>query len=91
MFRRSNKRKLKEELEKQIMPASCVIVIAGMYVNYREWIQEEIKIAKKYGKPIIAVKPRGNQKLPTFIQENADKIVGWNANSIIDAIKKLCK
>ena len=37
------KRTLKKELEKQVKPSSCVIVIAGMYSHYREWIQEEIK------------------------------------------------
>jgi len=83
------KRTLKKELEKQVKPSSCVIVIAGMYSHYREWIQEEIKMAKRYKKPIIAVKPRGNLIMPTVITNNADEVVGWNTNSIVNAIKRL--
>jgi hypothetical protein len=83
------KRTLKKELEKQVKPSSCVIVIAGMYANYRYWIKEEIKTAKKYNKPILAVKPRGNSVMPTIITSYANKVVGWNTSSIIKAIKEL--
>jgi hypothetical protein len=47
-----------------------------MYVNYRHWIQKEIDIAKKLSKPIIAVKPWENTKIPVEVQICADEIVG---------------
>ncbi|EPU0963626.1 TIR domain-containing protein, partial [Klebsiella pneumoniae] len=36
--------------------------------------------------PVIAVKPRGAERIPVIIQENADVIVGWNSNSIVNNI-----
>jgi len=85
---KEGKNKLKKELEEQIRPVHIVIVLAGMYVNYREWIQTEINIALKYKKPIIGIKPRGHQRIPKQIQDVACDIVGWNKKSIEKAIKK---
>jgi hypothetical protein len=82
-------RELEEALYNQIRPASVVIILAGMYANYRKWIQKEIDIAVEMGKPIIAVAPRGSQRMPQAVQEVADEIVGWNTASIVDAIRRL--
>jgi len=82
-------RELEEALRNQIRPASAVIILAGMYAHYRAWIQKEIDIAREMGKPIIAVRPRGGQRMPQEVQEVADEIVGWNTASIVDAIKRL--
>jgi len=82
------KRKLIAELRKQIQPVHIVIVLAGMYVNYREWIQKEIEIALNYGKPIVGVKPWGQERVPQIIQEVSCELVGWNTNSIVQAIKR---
>ncbi|HZK61317.1 MAG TPA: TIR domain-containing protein, partial [Anaerovoracaceae bacterium] len=57
-------KELEEALERQIKAASVVIVPAGMYASHREWIQKEIQIAKKLGKPIVAVRPWGSNKMP---------------------------
>lgn len=59
-----------------------------MYYNYREWMQFEIDYAKEKNKPIIAVKPHGNKTIPKEIQDCADIVVGWNTNSIVNAIRK---
>ena len=50
---------LRRALDRQISPVNCFLVIAGMYVNYREWIQEELDIAARYGKPVVAISPNG--------------------------------
>jgi hypothetical protein len=50
---------LREALDRQIRPVNCFLVISGMYVNYRRWIQQEIEIAKRYRKPIVGVVPQG--------------------------------
>jgi hypothetical protein len=52
----NDKKKLKEELDGQISPASVVIVISGMYVAYSDWIDYEIDTAVSYGKYIIGGK-----------------------------------
>jgi hypothetical protein len=50
------------------------------------------RYCQKNGIPIIAVKPRGAERIPLIIQNNADVIVGWNSdsivNNIIEAIEK---
>lgn len=83
----NDKKKLKEELDGQISPASVVVVISGMYVAYSDWIDYEIDTAVSYGKYIIGLKPWGQERIPTKVSDNADIIVGWNKKSLIDAVK----
>jgi hypothetical protein len=85
------KKELIDALYNQIRPTNVVIVLAGMYVPYREWIQKEIDIALELGKPIIGVVPWGSTKVPRAIQDVADEIVGWNTRSITDAIRRVSK
>jgi len=79
---------LEDELRNQIRPVHAVIVLAGMYVAYREWIQTEIEIAKAMEKPIIGVRPRGNERVPVAVSEAAKEVVGWKTSSIVAAIRK---
>lgn len=80
------KNKLKEALKGQISPASKVIVLAGMYVAYSDWIDFEIDTAVVYNKYIIGVEPWGQERVPNKVSNNADQMVGWNKNSVINAI-----
>lgn len=80
------KKKLKEELKGQISPASLVIVISGMYVAHSYWIDFEIDTAVGHSKYIIGLKPWGQERVPAKVQDNADIMVGWNKNSLINAI-----
>lgn len=79
---------LTEELRGQIRPVNCVLIISGMYVSYSYWIQKEIDISLEYNKPIIGIKPWGNEKVPTAVSNVAKEIVGWNTSSIVSAIRK---
>lgn len=87
-LRTSTNAELEAALIRQIRPVNIVIVLAGMYVNYREWIQREMNIAKTLNKPIIGIKPWGNLVTPIIVQTTVKEIVGWNTNSIINAIRK---
>ena len=82
---------LEEALKKQINPASVVIVIAGMYANYSDWIEFEVEYSQEKNKPIIVVDPRGQERTPVYLQNVATKIVKWNTSSIIEAIKEVTK
>jgi len=79
---------LREALDRQIKPINCFIIVAGMYVNYRKWIQEEIDIAKAYNKPIIGVVPWGQERTPVEVQNAAKEMVAWQTSSIVAAIRK---
>ena len=50
-----NKFKLQEDLTAQIRPASCVIILSGMYAAHSGWIEYEINEAVRMGKYIIGV------------------------------------
>lgn len=64
----AGKSKLIEELDQQIKPVNCVLVLAGMYAAHSDWIEQEIKIANKYNKPIIGVKPWGQERIPWIVE-----------------------
>lgn len=74
-------------LERQIRPVNCVVVLAGMYVNYRDWMKAEIDIAQNFNKPIIGLIPRGQQRTPLEVQNAANQMVGWTTVSIVQAIR----
>lgn len=83
-------RALREAIAQQMESASCVLVLAGVYASYSKWIDKEIDIAKyNFFKPkkIIAIRPWGAERISNVVSEAADIIVGWNAESIVDAIR----
>lgn len=79
---------LTAEIQGQINPSSVVLVLGGLYVSYSSWIQYEIDYAKAKAKSIIGVTPRGATRTPKAVADAANIIVGWNTNSIVDAIRK---
>lgn len=79
--------KLKQAIEAKISGCSCVIVPAGLYVEYSKWIKIEIDMAVKHNKRIIGVKKFGAERCSTTVQDAADIIVGWNSKSIANAVK----
>lgn len=84
----NNKTALRRALRNQMRPTNCVLIISGMYAAYREWIQYEIDMAAEWGKPIIGVRPRGNQRVPTAVSSVASEMVGWYTPSITSAIRR---
>jgi hypothetical protein len=82
-------KELRNAIESKIKGTSCVIILAGVYSTYSKWINEEIQIANKYSKPIIAVEPWASEKTSSIVKSNAKKIVKWQSKSIVDAIKEL--
>ena len=83
-----NTRRLRGALDRQIRPASVVLVISGMYVNYRDWIQYEMDVAERYHKPVIGIHPWGAKRIPVVVRQVAATMVGWNTKSIVRAIRE---
>lgn len=81
------KNELKEKIKNRIASCSCVIILSGMYVSYSEWIDYEIDTAVELGKPIIGVKPWGQERIPKKVQDNADVMIGWNFESVVSAVR----
>ena len=82
-----SKKELKEKLRTRISLCSSIIILSGLYVSYSEWIDYEIDTALELGKPIIGVKPRGQERIPTKVSNNADVMVGWNSASVVQAVR----
>jgi len=84
-----SRQQLEQDLYDQIRPTSIVIILGGMYVPHHDWIQREIDIALEMDKPILGIAPWGSQVIPVAVQNSADEIVGWNTESIVNAIRRL--
>ncbi len=85
----NNDRELYDAIKQQVRYASAVIILAGVYSSYSKWIDKEIEIAQSLGKPIIAVEPYGAEKTSIKVKNSADKIVKWNTDSIVSAIREI--
>ena len=83
----SNDSQLKAAIRQQMQPASCVLILAGVYASYSKWINIEIDLAQSMGKKIIAIEPWGAEKTSARVKNAADIIVGWNTSSIVRAIR----
>jgi hypothetical protein len=68
---------------------------AGVFICYvspqtknSEWVNWEIEYAAKQGKRIVGVWAHGENEceIPQALKEYADALVGWNGDSIADAI-----
>lgn len=77
---------LQQAIFNQIARSHVVVIPSGMYATHSKWIQKEIDGAKVYKKPILAVNPWGQQRKAGVVLSNADEGVGWNKQSIINAI-----
>ena len=83
---------LKEAIKVQMQSCSVILILAGVYATYSRWINKEIDLAQNgfdTKKKIIAIEPWGSEKTSQVVKESADKVVKWQASSIIAAIKEL--
>ena len=83
----SNDYQLKEAIRRQMQPASCILILAGVYSTYSKWINIEIELAQSMGKKIIAIEPWGAERTSSKVKCAAHSIVRWNTDSIINAIR----
>lgn len=74
---------------RQMRPAQYIIILGGMYTAHSDWIRFELEEAHRMGKIIIGVRPWGQERMPQIIQELADEVVGWNRDSVINAVRRL--
>jgi len=75
-------------MTRQINPSQVVVVLGGMYAAHSSWIEYEIREAKRMKKPIVGVKPWGQERIPMIVQEASwCEPVGWNSASVVDAVR----
>ena len=87
-----NSQALYDSIKNQMSSCHVIIIMAGKYATFSTWINKEIRIAKnEFGtsKPILAIKPWASQQTSSVVKENADREVGWNSRSIVEAIRDI--
>ena len=85
---------IKRLLRMKMRWASQLIVVIGKETHTRSWVDWEIKAAHQLGKPIIGVYENGLREkvsLPENLEKYATSIVGWRADSVIDALEGNCQ
>lgn len=85
----STDNQLSQAIENKVRACSVVVIMAGVYSTHSKWINKEIEIAKRLGKPILAVKPFGSTNISTTVRGAANEVCNWSTESIISAIRRL--
>lgn len=84
-------KELYEAIVSRMRPCHIVVIMAGVYSTYSKWINKEIRAANKgflNPKPIIGVKPWGQTNVSSVVVENVDVLVGWNTESVVNAVRR---
>ena len=87
-----NQSELRAAIRRQMAPCHVVVVMAGVYATHSKWINIELDLAKngfRSEKPVLAIRPRGNRRISDAVREAADRVVAWNTESIVAAIRAL--
>src|SRR6185437_7604894 len=77
----SGDRALELAIRNKMRPCHVVLILGGVYASYSKWINKEIQLAKEFGKPIIGINLWGASNTSTVVQNNANTMVNWNADS----------
>ena len=80
---------IKSVIKQKLENSDVVIGMAGMYGSYSGWMKWKLETAKALKKPILAVIPWGQERTSQEVTNLADKIVRWNTESIVAAIREL--
>jgi len=82
---------IKRLLQRKMRWASQLIVVIGTETHARPWVNWEIEIAHKLGKPIIGVFENGLKDqvdMPANLEKYASsRVFGWRSESIIKALE----
>ena len=75
-------------LAPRIQESGCLMVYISDRTRHSEWVEWEINYAQKLGKRIVGVWAHGDRdcEIPQALDRHAHAIVGWNGESIIDAL-----
>jgi NAD(P)H-dependent FMN reductase len=81
-----NEQQLRQAIYARIGQSDVVVIPTGMYANYSNWIGKEIAGSQLLNKPILAVNPWGQERKSSVVGDAANKIVGWNKQSVVQGI-----
>jgi hypothetical protein len=76
-------------LTRQMEKADVVIILSGLLSKDESLMKNQIEVAVKLKKPIVVIRPYGMENVPTYLEEIAGEVVGWNTPCIVDAIREV--
>jgi len=82
---------IKSNITKYLKESDVLLAISGVYASHSEWMQWEMDKAKELGLNVIGVIPRGQEYVSHEVFNRSAVDVHWNADSIVDAIRKYSK
>jgi hypothetical protein len=79
---------IKQLLREKMKWAGSVLVLIGPQTHTREWVNWEIELAHRLGKPIIGVFIQGasDSNVPEKFDLYGNALVGWNSGRVIEAL-----
>lgn len=82
---------IKANITKRLKESDVVLAIAGIFASNSDWMQREMDKARELGLNVIGVIPRGQEHISKQVYDRSIIDVRWNADSIVDAIRKYSK
>jgi hypothetical protein len=82
-----SKKALAAAIEEKMRSCSCLVILAGVFDDYKRWIDLELDIAKKLGKPVILVEAADKKHTSAKEKRAAKKLVKWDAKELGEAIE----
>jgi hypothetical protein len=82
---------IKANVAKRFQESDVVLAIAGVFASHSEWMQWEMDKAKDLGLKVIGIIPKGQEQLSNEVFCRSVEDVRWDADSIVDAIRKNSK
>ena len=89
-FLPSNKA-LAAAIENQMKASSCLILLAGVFDEFKRWINLELDIAKKLKLPVILVEAVDPRHTSHKEKRAATQIVKWDASQLGKAIVRYAR
>ncbi len=66
--------------------SDILIILSGLWNDNKKLIMNHVNYAKTFDKPIVIIRPYGEENIPPELEEVATRVVGWNTACIVDAI-----
>ena len=82
---------VKANITRRLQESDVLLAIEGIYASYSEWMQWEMDKAKELGLNVIGVIPWGQEHISQEVYRRSIIDVRWNADSIVDAIRRYSK
>ncbi|WAW10951.1 TIR domain-containing protein [Oxalobacter vibrioformis] len=82
-----SKKALAMAIEEKMRPCSCLLILAGVFEEYKRWIDLELDTAKKLKKPVILVEAADPKHTSSKEKRAAVKIVKWDVQELGEAIE----